>query len=77
MREERTMEPEYHFLSGRITEPVRFRAVWECDVFGGEAALFGECWVRGIEVRAYVPRPTYSANCPLWVDGAMRGRSYC
>lgn len=45
-----TMEPEYHVLGGRITEPVRFRAVWERDIFGGEAALLGKCWICFIEV---------------------------
>lgn len=61
---ELTMEPDYHFLGRRVTEPVCFRAVWKGDVFGDEAALFGECWIRYIEVRADVPVPRYSANCP-------------
>lgn len=66
MGEEHTMDPEYDFLGRRITEPVRFRAVWKCDIFGGEAALFGECWVCYIKVGADVPVSMYSANCPHW-----------
>lgn len=55
MGEERTMESEYQFLSERITEPVSFCAVGERDIFqGGEAALYGECWVRFVNVAAYL-----------------------
>ena len=36
---------------------VRFCTVWERDVFGGEAALFSECWICHIYVDADVPVP--------------------
>lgn len=48
---DRTMEPEYHLLCGRTTQPVRFGAVRKRDILRGEAALFGERWISYIEVR--------------------------
>lgn len=71
------MEPEYHFLGGRITEPVCFGPVSEGLIFGSEAVLFGKCWVCFIEIDGDVPVPNVSINRPSWMNGAVWGRSHC
>ena len=58
-----TVEVEYHFLGGRVTEPVRFCAVQKRDIFGVETLLLGECWIKIIKIRSEVPIPMISAVC--------------
>ena len=48
------MEVEDHFLGGWVAEPVRFRAVGERDIFGGEALLLGECGIKIIKIRGEI-----------------------
>lgn len=58
------MEPEYHVLGGRVAQPVGLGAVWEDDVFGGEAVLFGECWICFIEIRVNISVPILIGRLP-------------
>ena len=69
-----TVEVEYHFLGGWVAEPVRFRAVRERDISGGEALLLGECWIKIIKTGDEISTRVFSAGCLSWADCAIFGK---
>lgn len=72
---ELTVVPEEDFLGGGVAEPVGFCAVWERDVSGGEAAVFGVCGIRYIEICAYVPIPKCFQSIAIsgYIEGYWEG----
>ena len=74
----RTAKPYYCFLSGRVSDPVCFRAICESDILRFETFLLREGWIYFIQTRTqYSEYAKISSQGIFDQPGLTSSMTYC